>query len=275
MGLSRANGIRSPKELLLIAMVPVLSLAAGVIYLISYNHGRAEDRAEETRRNAAPVPEVVLATPPVPATALTLAAYPANDLATDGSTWPRACSLLTDDEVRLVLPQATGLTRTGHGDTATFETKDYLPQAGVSSTRQTQRITVPENSCRIQFDLPHKTRTGDPPQIASLEVHVNAFGDPAVVDAFASAYYTQRTDAEEAFARAHTAWHCAGLEQTLLRCTKGPVTVSVGAWVDALDAGTQRVRMPGQPEHTDGTATRFAAAVQPVVMGHLLDRIPT
>lgn len=65
------------------------------------------------------------------------------------SKWPNACDLLTDQDVRAVFPQATGILRKA--------TDTKLTVFGnLRSTRYTapRDVTVPNASCRLAFSLP-------------------------------------------------------------------------------------------------------------------------
>lgn len=210
-------------------------VGGGVVYAVK--RSSRDDDADRSPA-AASVPEVVVDTPPDPARPFTLPDPPPGDLATDGNTWPRACTLLADNDLKLTLPQATGFTREGSGTTLTFGTR---------------KIAVPEQTCSIDFHLPHKESAGPAPHEGHLTVRVEAFGDPAVVDDF-DGEYLSRGDADETFARQHVAWRCAGhapkTHPSGLVCTKGPLKLSVQARLDTLET-----------------------AVEPAVMGYLLDKI--
>lgn len=80
-----------------------------------------------------------------------------------GSAWPKACGLVSDDELRAVLPQATAIKRTPMGQT--FRT-------GMTPEGFAQTVDVPEAACRIEFDLPGR----NDPESGSLEVRLGFVG---------------------------------------------------------------------------------------------------
>jgi hypothetical protein len=66
---------------------------------------------------------------------------PASSGVVPGSQWPRACSLISDDELHAVLSQATAVKRQPAG-------QKFKSALGTNS------FEVPEASCQIEFDLP-------------------------------------------------------------------------------------------------------------------------
>jgi hypothetical protein len=261
-----------------VALIPVLLLGCGIWQLVSRHNRLEAEQRDHARYVALPVPEVVLGSSPAAPAKLSLPAYPAGDLATDGSSWPRACTLLTDDDIKAVLPQADEFERSGQASTLVFDTKEYHPDPygrglGTSTTIKTQSIAVPEASCKFRFFLPHKSLTGDHDRIATLTVAVAAAGDPTIVYGFAFGYYLTATDAERQFAKSHGGRGCAGLQHPPIRCTRGPLTVTVDGSIDALTGDDLRVRMPGQPTYADDTIERFNEAVPPLVMALLLAKV--
>src|SRR5688500_11453070 len=87
-------------------------------------------------------PTVAVGAKPPAGAPLTLGPYPPGDLALDGASWPRACALFGDDDVRTVLPQATRITRAGAAKHVRWEYPQQQPP-------RTETIVVPENSCVI------------------------------------------------------------------------------------------------------------------------------
>ena len=98
---------------LIAAVVALVAVVAccGRFVADKFSRDREEARAA-AEFAAAPVPEVVLATPSTPPAPLQLPAYTPDHIA-NGGFWPRACSLLTLDDIRAVLPQADLLAPAG------------------------------------------------------------------------------------------------------------------------------------------------------------------
>jgi hypothetical protein len=241
-------------------MVVLVAVSAYALYVV--NTSAADGRYP---------PVVMIGTLAAPAP-LTLASYPPGDLAVDGGAWPRACDLFSDDELRQLFPRATEITRTGAAETVSSDFRPNPPKAAWKDRYVS--FIVPERSCEIRFDLPHRrTADPDPPQVGTLTVAVTTYGDPEVVAWFDSRLYRPNAPAKDkALARDHGAIGCDLTAGDLLgRCTKGPLTLSVAASIDAGSA-PYRLRMP------DGvgidTPMWVGLTVLPAVLGHLLDKIP-
>jgi hypothetical protein len=83
----------------LVGMVVVLALVVtGSIWVLDYVDDSDDRQAAREAFKNAPVPEVVVAAPSAAPPKLALS-YPAGTLAT-AATWPKACEILTDDDVR-------------------------------------------------------------------------------------------------------------------------------------------------------------------------------
>jgi hypothetical protein len=86
-------------------------------------------------------------------------------VAPDG--WPRACALITDDDVRAVLPQAQSV---GHqGWLQTFKSLDLGPGGGGVTT-----FAVAEAHCKITFRLPGTHKKGG----GQLDLDLEFVGSP-------------------------------------------------------------------------------------------------
>jgi len=97
--------------------------------------------------------------------------------AIDFDRWPRACELLTDDEIKAVLPQATKVERESkHHET-------HVKQGIVASGRyaSTRTVSAKDGECTFELDLPASgLRLSDlnPPK---LNVYVDFAGTPKFV----------------------------------------------------------------------------------------------
>jgi hypothetical protein len=243
------------------------------LYAIDRDETLDARRKAQEEFEAAPVPEVVLGTPPASPPTLALPAYPAGTLAT-GESWPRACDLLTDDTIRAMLPQADLFHRTGTAETRVFRTEQLLPDSGLKVQVASQTIHVPEHQCDVRFWLPHKTMNDVRHPLASLSVAVDIAGDPAANRSFAWSLYLDPEPADLAFARARGAYGCRTFGESRRTCTKGALTITVDGYLNAPIDPVEVLRMPEAAARGETNQKRYEATVLPTLMTHLLARIP-
>jgi hypothetical protein len=264
---------------LIAAVVALVVVVACCGRFVADKLGRDREEARAAAEfAAAPVPEVVLATPSAPPALLQLPAYTPDHIA-NGDFWPRACSLLALDDIRAVLPEADLLTPAGGPpETIKFITSEYHPpepweEHGSTNVVETQVIDVPEPWCDFTFWLPHKSPHDGKEPIATVTVHVHAAGDPTVVWGFAFGGYLDMSEADVAFAKAHGARACKEAFRHWT-CTRGPLTVEVRSSLWTEIDHELWVRMPGQPVLASDGSQRFESAVNSVFMALLLAKIP-
>lgn len=255
-----------------VALLAVLALFVTFINRLWDHLDDSDDRraAGEAFENA-PAPELVVSTPTAAPPKLALT-YPAGALAT-AETWPRACDLLSDDDVRAFLPQAENITRTGKADSTVFNVEAFDPTSRYRWIVKGQRIDMPEASCDIQFHLPHKSSFADPGPVAVLTVAVSVAGDPEIVWGYSWALFPNSEPADPQLVAAGGARACKGGPGRDITCTKGAVTFSVGAGIAAEERGIETIRVPGTSPGTDST-TAFRTLLTPRVTAHVLARIP-
>jgi hypothetical protein len=95
----------------------------------------------------APPPAVTIGTAPVATAKITVPApAPENGIA-DTDRWPDPCVLVTDTELRAVLPQAASITRSVRSGKFDLRDSRYLPTG--------RELVVPRQKCEVAFDLPH------------------------------------------------------------------------------------------------------------------------
>ena len=137
---------------------------------------------------AAPLaPELALGTAPAGQRPVALPAFPPGGIGA-GPQWPHACDLLTDDEVRAVLPQATGIARAGAADTIDHA---LLADLGVGDPAAPD-IAVPERSCTLAVGLPAVDDTGAAARVSgTIEVRVTMVGGADTVGYFWSPFQSQ------------------------------------------------------------------------------------
>jgi hypothetical protein len=91
-------------------------------------------------------------------------------------SWPQACDLLTDDEIRSVLPQTEQVLREPDGET--FESMD-LGGPGATTTI----ASAPGVNCLYELDMPNAgLGLNDPRGPASVTLRVYAAGSPNFVE---------------------------------------------------------------------------------------------
>ena len=98
------NGGRGCLVFLALLLVPVTLLGCVIRSLYGVKERHDDRRREVETFVRAPVAVVAVASPSAAPAKLPLS-YPAGELAT-AATWPRACAILTDDDIRAFLPQA-------------------------------------------------------------------------------------------------------------------------------------------------------------------------
>lgn len=116
---------------------------------------------------ASPPPTIAVRDAPADPPTFTLA-RPAKGGLVPASKWPKACDLITDDDVRAILPQARGVDHAG--PPATVDVVDH-----VDVTRQRQ-LKVPQPSCRIEFVLPSAAAEDAALASTSLRIDLEAVG---------------------------------------------------------------------------------------------------
>jgi hypothetical protein len=99
-------------------------------------------------------------------------ASPAEGGLTPAARWPKACDLLTDGDVRAILPEATAIDHRG------FEAEiEVTADIGLARLRQ---MRVPQRSCWIEFELPRDDRVESAPMSSRIQVDLNAVGSQKV-----------------------------------------------------------------------------------------------
>lgn len=120
---------------------------------------------------SAPPPKVAVKDAPANPPRFTLA-KPGEGGLTPGAKWPKACDLITDGDVRAILPGATAIDH--HGLKAEIEVTDHLRLARLRQMR------VPQRSCRIEFDLPRQEDVGPAETSTRIQIDLDAVGTPKV-----------------------------------------------------------------------------------------------
>lgn len=91
----------------------------------------------------------------------------------DTSTWPRACSMIDNREIRAIFPQAKAI----HRHSGSYKAKVGPGGAAPGSMTETTQ-TVVGGTCEIKFDLPNKK--GDHGN-GQLLIHMQVVGTPDVI----------------------------------------------------------------------------------------------
>lgn len=263
---------------LAVVVVLVVIAATGFIADALTDSRREKRQKSEQAFRAAPVPQITVGTAPAEPARLSLPTIKKVDVA-EPEQWPRACSLVTDDEVRAVLPQATQFRREGKANEMRFVTKTYHPSpygGGLGPPTEKHRaFTVPEQACDIHFQLPHKYQ--DRPThggVASLTVEVKAMGHPRAVAGFAFL-----SDPKfKKFVDRNRAGFCSGTPNRIT-CTKKQLTLTLTGNIQYLttpilsEDDVPILRFAGQP--VDVTADYYDQKVVLEIMGLMLRKIPT
>jgi hypothetical protein len=121
----------------------------------------------------APPPPVAIRNAPASPARLTLA-KPAKGGLTPGPKWPKACELVSPDDIEAILPDATAIEHRGLN--ATFEVVE-----GVDLARL-REVKVPQRSCRIEFDLPGANEDEPASRSATIRVQLDAVGTPKIAE---------------------------------------------------------------------------------------------
>jgi hypothetical protein len=245
---------------------------------------RAQRRAEQQLQEfeEAPAPEVDLGTAPRQVAKLSLPAVPKGEFAA-GGRWPRACTLLSDEEIRALVPQADRIRREGAPGRPKFTTKIYQANPfgpAVYAGNESQTVAVPEQTCTITFRLPHKHRTAPLDEVGTLVVAVDIVARPKTVYLFGPGH---DEDLQE-FIDANNARRCSEdseheistVDWYALQCAKGRLAVSVNAWVTARDPDYHHIEtlhIAGRPEG-ESPEERFYEAVRSEAMVLLLRKVP-
>jgi hypothetical protein len=86
--------------------------------------------------------------------------------------WPKACDLISDDDVQAILPGASRIDH--YPQTATIEVSDHI---GLARSRQ---IEVPQRGCRIEFELPRAEGDDAAPAASRIQFDLDAVGTKKV-----------------------------------------------------------------------------------------------
>jgi hypothetical protein len=270
---------------IVVLALPLLALGIAVLITIAIldyrNDRRQREQAQaEQALAAAPAPLVDVGAAPARPAKLSLSAVREVDVG-DAALWPRACSLVSDAELRAVLPQASQIRRVGAPRELTFVTNTYEPSpldGSLLPPRQSSKtVNVPEQSCDISFQLPHKQGEQPIDPVATITVRVEAMGHPKAVIGYGAFTASERL---QRFAKANGATRCSDHFGNVgyYACTKGKLTLAVeGRLAVHRDYGSDRdvevVRFDGQPE--TGTAQDFYdQTVLREVMALLLRKTP-
>jgi hypothetical protein len=224
-------------------------------------------------------PELTLGAAPTDLRPVPLPAYPPGSVG-DGPEWPRACDLLTDDDVLAVLPQATGVAHTGDGDTIDYDLT-AIPgtetEPAADPHGRARRIEVPERSCTVTALLPAVDDDGGT-GIAqgSVDVRITMVGSPDTVGFFWSPFQPQpmadRFGADECVQEFPDHRPDPGIGT--FDCRRGELSFSLTTGFSVLDG--QHVRLPGQPANSDPAVAGqwFREQVGPALVGVVVRRMP-
>jgi hypothetical protein len=230
----------------------------------------------------APAPEIDLGTAPRRVAKLSLPAVPKDEFAA-GRRWPRACTLLSDAEIRALVPQADRIRRDGAPGRPEFRTKIYQANPfgpAVYTGDEVRAVAVPEQTCTITFWLPHKHRTAPLDGVGTLVVAVDILAHPKNVYLFGPGHdedLQEFIDANDARGCSEDSQHEISTDGWYaLECSKGRLAVSVNAWVTARDPDyyhIETLRIAGRPEG-ESPEDHFHEAVRSEAMVLLLRKIP-
>jgi hypothetical protein len=214
---------------------------------------------------------------------VSLKAYSAQSVG-DGAEWPRACDLITRDDVQAVLPQATQLEL--KGDTGGFDYKVVglgtyeTPQAG-SRYGRSRHIDIPEQKCEAQLKLPSDAAEDDIGVHVSIQVTVEMVGSKDTVDYFWSPGRQPLPDSFGAD-ECTTIRIVDGAEGvSTVDCRKGEMSVEVvgiltGTTDERHPEDVAHLRLAGQPANTppDQVDEWFRTRVVPQLVGVVARRMP-
>lgn len=128
--------------------------------------------------------------------------------------WPSGCSMLTDADIKAILPQAEKFEReTRSGDVRIFD------ELG----RPTREDTAKESGCGITFWLPKQSRTQKVPSV-SMSVIVEVVGTPSVVNL----NWSQLAGRSFSKIDSYSADECKSNQATgQYRCRKGGMSIAL------------------------------------------------
>ncbi|MFE0104945.1 hypothetical protein [Streptomyces sp. NPDC059009] len=149
------------------------------------------------------------------------------------SQWPDACKLMTDGEIRAILPQAKEFER--KPVKVTILNMDPLSEAAPGTTGD-----VPRGGCEFGFALPSKG--GDSSRNSSVSITVTAIADPAAVK---KRYLEDKKgdSKKKGFTDLGDSWGVEGcyavqnsVSDTGADCYQGPYLFEVGgsSWADGV-----------------------------------------
>lgn len=141
-----------------------MAAASAVVVLLS-SGGCAEP---------APPPTIAVQDAPASPPRFTLA-RPGEGGLTPGAKWPKACDLITDGDVRDILPQATAIDHYP-GMEAKIEVSDHI---GLARLRQ---MKVPQRSCRIEFELPRAEDVESALTATRIQIDLDAVGSRKIAE---------------------------------------------------------------------------------------------
>jgi hypothetical protein len=200
-----------------------------------------------------PAPEVAEGAAPGGQHAVSLPDYPAESVG-DGDEWPRACELMTRDEVQAVLPQATALELKGSGGGFDYQVvgqgSSYYAPTASSRYGQSRHIDIPEQSCEAQMRLPSDDE--DDGAFATVEVKVDMVGSPDTVRYFWSEPtepkpMADQFGAEECVEQGNDDPETQNVD--IFRCRKGRMSIEVTG-VLTVDEDEEHMRLAGQQANT-------------------------
>jgi hypothetical protein len=119
-----------------------------------------------------PAQEVTIGEPPVPSSTVTVGP-PDESGITPPAGWPRACDLITEDEVLAVLPQATEL------NAESSDLPLQISETGLGEIGAPPDMTVPDATCTYSFALPGNPETALGPA-NEIVLEVRTVGTPRI-----------------------------------------------------------------------------------------------
>jgi hypothetical protein len=238
-----------------------------------------------------PAPEISTGTAPTGQQPVSVRDYGTQGVG-DGEEWPRACDLITRDEVQAVLPQATDVQLKGASGSFDYQVVGqdsyHLPK-GWTRYAEPRRIDVPEQKCEARLKLPSDAAEDDTGVYASIDVNVDMVGSKDTVDYFwspgsGSQPLPDSFGAEECIAQPVV----EGVEAvSTFQCRKGEMSITVTGDVGGLedispnthkqtDEVYPHVRLAGQPANTPVPQVYdwFRTQVVPQLVGVAARRMP-
>lgn len=220
---------------------------------------------------AALAPELTVGAAPTDQRPVALPAFPPGGVA-DGAQWPRACDLLTDDEVRAVLPQAAAVARAGAADTI-----DHTLLTALGVGDEAADIAVPERSCRIAVGLPAVDDAGGAADVTgTVEVRVMMVGASDTVGYFWSPFQPQplTTSADDRCVQEFPD-HRPDPSIGTFACRSAAMAVALTTGLSVPDGW--HLRVVGDPANSDPAVVGqwFRERVGPALVGALARRLPS